>query len=45
MAVTDFEKHQLERLAEQLKAAHLEETQPVTKPRSAPQTIYSRKRT
>jgi transposase-like protein len=45
MAVTDFEKHQLEWLAEQRKAAHLEETTPVTKPRSAPQTSNSRKRT
>lgn len=45
IAVTDFEKHQLERLAEQLKDKHIDETKPITKPRSAPQTIYSRKRT
>ncbi len=43
--VTDFERHQLERLVDQLTTAHLEETKPVTKATSTPQKIYSKKRT
>lgn len=41
--ITDFERHQLKRLAEQLKQQHLEETKPITNTNSDPQKIYSKK--
>ncbi len=45
MAITSFERRQLERLQEELKERHRAENAPVTKPGSAPNQIYSKDRT
>jgi len=45
MAITSFERRQLERLQEELKERHRAENAPVTKPGSAPNRIYSKDRT
>ncbi len=45
IAISDFERKQLERLQEDLKAKHREENKPAVKSGSAPQRIYSKNRT